>query len=497
MNPNILLITVDQMRFDHLGLKGVKGIRTPNLDRLGREGIHFDRAYTSSPLCTPARLSLLTGQYPSVHGGYSIGVTVDPFPDRTLPRFLGEAGYRTALFGKTHFVARADEITHFAGLENPPLEYFRNHTGPYAGFDQVRMSTNHNINGRPSAHYGVWLEEQGLDYSNWFPDVRGRHDHGQTGTWNIPLEYHDSTWTTNCTLDFISQNKDKRWFCWTSYNDPHEPFVCPEPWFSSVDTAAMELFEDYRPGEFDDKPSFYNIAYQTGGWPKQMKHQMMGVPCASTRKDLNGKEREALQATLGMVAMLDNEVGRILQTLEQNGQMDNTLVIFTTDHGEIHKHHGFWHKGLFAYEDCQRIPFLAWGPGVVRRQGSINALVNLVDLPRTFVDLAEIPVPQGMQGVSLLPLLTGKSSQIQDATMVELQATKNICQQTLITKHHKLVVYRDQDYGELYDLQYDPDQYINLWSIPQAASLKAELMHRFVQFNMKKEGHVHDRRAFA
>jgi hypothetical protein len=114
-----------------------------------------------------------------------------------------------------------------------------------------------------------------------------------------------------------------------------------------------------------------------------------------------------------------------------------------------------------------------------------------------FLDLVEIPFVQGIQGVSLMPIIRGEKKHVQDITLVELQATKNIYQQTMITDRYKLVVYRDQDYGELYDMQNDPDQYKNLWDLPELAEVKAELMYRYVKFNMKKEGYVHERKTFA
>lgn len=498
--PNILLITTDQMRFDHLGLLGVKGIDTPNLDRLGREGIHFNRAYTASPVCTPARLTLLTGQYPSLHGGYTIGVTPEPFPQQTLPGLLSKSGYATALIGKSHFVCRQDEAKHLSGQDNPPVEFFRTNTGPIDGFDYVQIATHHTTNGKPECHYQAWLEAQGVDYSEWFPDLKGGHDHDQTGLWNIPVQYHDSTWITEKTLDRIEQCKDSPWFIWSSYNDPHEPFLCPDPWYSAVRTHELAPFDGYREGEFDDKPSFYNEVYQTMLWPAKYENEPgNGVPCAYRRPSFENeqKQMEALQATLGMVAMLDHEVGRLLSALEEKRLTDNTLVVFTSDHGELHGKHGLWHKGLFAYEDCQRVPFLVWGPGLVKPKGTSEALVNLVDLPRTFLNLTGVPIPQGVQGRDLTPIFSGAKDAVQDATVVELQATKKIYQQTFITSGHKLVVYRDQDDGELYDLEQDPDQYSNLWNKPEFAGIKAELMHRFVQFNMRKEGYAHDRKAFA
>ena len=514
MKPNILLVTTDQQRFDHLGLSGVRGIDTPNLDRLGSEGVHFNRAYTCCPICTPARLSLLTGQYPSVHRGYSIGVTVDPFPRPTVADLLSQAGYATALLGKAHFVRRDDEECHFAGIANPPPDFYRHNTGPYIGFDYAQLDKGHTTNRIPGMHYRVFLEDRGVDYGEWYPDVRGKHDHGQTGLWNIPEEFHDTTWVTDQTINWIrsihGRSEDTPWFAWTSYQDPHEPFVCPDPWFSAVRMDDVRVYEGYREGEFNDKPAFYRQGYDAGfgsslggTFPKanlgswQSFNDGHGIPSAFNRTDLRGREREALQATLGMVALIDNGVGRILSAIEEIGQIDNTVVIFTTDHGEIHGHHGLWHKGLFTYEDNQRIPLLAYGLGFVRAVGTTQALANLVDIPATLLSLAGVEIPQGMQGADLRPILKGEADTVQDATFIELEATQKIYQQTMVTDRYKIVVYRDLDDGELYDLIEDPDQYTNLWASAGHRDLKEQLLHRFLQENMRREGRAQPRQSFA
>ncbi len=503
MPPNILLITVDQMRFDHLGLAGVRGIETPNLDRLGREGVHFQRAYTPSPTCTPARVSLLTGCYPSRHGAYSIGVTPDPFPSPTLPSLLSAKGYRTALFGKSHFVSREDEDRHMSGREDPPSDFFREFDGPYCGFDFLRACSHHTINGVPKGHYRAWLEDHGVDFHKWFPDEAGSHNHGATGRWNIPEKYHDTTWITDEAIRHLAEHpSDKPWFGWVSYNDPHEPFVCPEPWYSAVKESEMELLEGYRKGEFSDKPPFYQAVFDSDepldGWPADWRDEFgHTVPCAYNRGDLQGREREAWRATLGMVAMIDHHVGRLLGSLESAGRLENTVVVFTSDHGELHGHHGLWHKGLFAYEDVQRVPLLIHAQGRSNFSGASNALVNLVDLPVTFLTLADVPLPQGIQGASLTPILSGSATAVREATIVELQATRKVYQQTLITDRHKLVVYRDEEYGELYDLENDPDQYHNLWSNPRFLNIKTDLLHLFVKTRMREEGYFHPRRHYA
>ncbi|MEM6883994.1 MAG: sulfatase-like hydrolase/transferase [Verrucomicrobiota bacterium] len=350
-------------------------------------------------------------------------------------------------------------------------------------------------------HYRVWMEDQKVDFTKWFPDETGVHDHAQTGSWNISEQYHDTTWITNEALSHLeSIPNDEPWFSWVSYNDPHEPFVCPEPWFSQVDTDALPMREGYREGEFADKPFFYSEVYESpgSGWSESWRDSSgHDVPCAYSRKDLSGKEREAMQATLGMVAMIDHHVGRLIDHLEATGLAENTLIIFTSDHGELHGQHGLWHKGLFAYEEVQRIPFLAWGPGLIRRPSGSGALVNLVDLPKTFLSLAGLPIPQSIQGCDLTPILTGQCDTVRDATTVELQATQKVYQLTLITETHKLVVYRNQDYGELYDLEKDPDQYVNLWALPDCAGTKSELLLKLAQTRLKEEGHTHPRKAYA
>jgi arylsulfatase A-like enzyme len=510
-SPNVLLITTDQQRFDHLGVKGLTAIDTPNLDRMAREGVHFDRAYCPAPICTPARVSLLTGRYPSSHGAYSIGVTADPLPRPTVADLLGAAGYATALFGKTHFVRRADEASHVAGQPNPPPGFFREFSGPYMGFQHVQVSSGHTIEANPDMHYRVFLEDRGADYSEWYPNAPrpGRkcsggwaedYDHWYSGPWNIPPELHDTAWVGGLTERYVRGAKGGRpWFCWASFQDPHNPFACPEPWFSRVRTDRMQLPEGPRAGEFDDKPAFYKAAAakELGeGW--QALDDGHGVPCSFHLDRYDREAGRAMQATLGMIAFLDDRIGAILRALEETGQADNTLVVFTTDHGEMHGHHGFWGKGLTAYDDCQRIPLLAWGPGLIRPVGSTQALANLVDLPRTFLALAGVAPPVGMQGVDLAPVLRGQSQSVQDWTMVECRVTeRTIYQTTFITGRYKLIVYRDSDLGELYDMAADPDQYANLWNSAPHQPLRAELLLRFAQATMRKEGQVNPRVAFA
>lgn len=510
--PNILFITTDQQRFDHLGLKGLKAIPTPNLDRLGQEGVHFDRAYCPSPICTPTRVSLLTGRFPSTHYAYSIGVTADPFPAPTLGDLFTEAGYATGMFGKTHFVRREDEIPHMAGTQNPPDDFFKNWTGPYLGFQEFRGSTGHTTNNVPAMHYREFLKEAvgEATYQEWFPHLTDTYDHDQCGLWNIPPEYHDTQWVAEITADFIRRKSgEKPWFAFANFQDPHEPYVCPEPWYSSVDMSSAPEYEGYREGEFDDRPEVYRRAYEKdfgalndgsvqGEILNGAVHERCSVPSVYGEPGKEKKKREALQATLGMVAFLDDRLGYLLKTLEDTGQLGNTIIVFTSDHGEMHGHHGLWGKGVAAYEDCQRVPLLAWGPNYIQPRGTTSALANLVDLPKTLLQLANLPLPQEIQGADLSPILRGEADSVQDATLVEMRGTQHtLNQHTLVTDRYKCVVYKHTEEGELYDLERDPDQYQNLWNDPEYQSLKIQLLHRLARYHMEREPLGQPRVSFA
>lgn len=508
--PNILFITTDQQRFDHLGLKGLRAIDTPNLDRLGTEGVHFDRAYCPSPVCTSTRVSLLTGRYPSSHLAYTIGVTPDPFPGPTLPEVLARSGYATALFGKTHFVRRADEARHMAGGVEPDPAFFRRWRGPYLGFQTFEGSTGHTINNVPAMHYRAFLEDAGVDYRPWFPQMTGTYDHQACGSWNIPEAWHDTEWVTGLTGRFIEEQPvDRPWFCWASYQDPHEPHLCPEPWFSRVRTEHMPTYPGFREGEFDQKPGIYRMCREKDFGPLNdwvgapagqggAVREEATVPSCFGEPDKDAQAGAALQATLGMIAFLDDRLGQLISRLERSGQLENTIIVWTSDHGEMHGHHGLWGKGLAAFEDCQRVPLLAWGPNHIRSRGTVSGLANLVDLPSTFLSLAGLNRPQEWQGVDLSPVLRGESDSVQDAILIELRATRHtLNQHTLVTDRHKLVVYRHTDEGELYDLQEDPDQYRNLWDDPVARDLRATLLLRLARLHMEREPVGPTRQSFA
>lgn len=191
--PNILLITSDEHRWDALGAYGLTPVRTPNLDRLAHDGVLFGRAYCSNPLCSPSRLSMIASLYPSQHGVYTLGVRPDDdYPD-AIGHALSRAGYRTGLIGKAHFrpCAGAESIESAPAVFD--LDRYRNWHGPYYGFDHVELCIGHSHQDTAAGmHYGAWLEDRGVDRSQYW----GRPDQGycDIGRWDLPEEHHNSRW---------------------------------------------------------------------------------------------------------------------------------------------------------------------------------------------------------------------------------------------------------------------------------------------------------------
>ena len=491
--PNVLLITSDQHHYSCLGSINPK-LKTPHLDRLANEGTRFNRAYCNNPTCTPSRATIITGLYPSWHGAWSLGTKLDEDVPTVGERFH-DAGYATQLIGKAHFqpLRSAPDQT---SLECQPtlrdLDFWRDFTGPWYGFDHIELTRNHADESHVGQHYAIWMEEKGLtNWGDYYGQPKGGHDRagGRCGSWDLPAEYHYTTWTGERTCANIEKAvaDGKPFFTWASFHDPHPPYLVPEPWASMYDPADMEPGE-MVPGELADMPPHFAMTqHRDADWSvyNETPFGNHGFKCHLHDRE---KLKEDMAIYYGMISFMDDQIGRILNKLDELGVADNTIVVFTTDHGHFLGQHGLIAKGGFQYEDGIKLPFLVRWPNRVPAGQTNDALQGLIDLPTTFLSAAGIDVPLMYQGVNQLDVWQGKTSKAKDFEICEFRHQPTAVHlRTLITQRYKMTVYRDKDYGELIDLQEDPGELKNLWDDPAAAEVKAEMLRQFVDAELKRE----------
>jgi uncharacterized sulfatase len=245
----------------------------------------------------------------------------------------------------------------------------------------------------------------------------------------------------------------------------------------------------YREGEFDDMPPQYAKTRETSpDYTMYREEGGQGLHGFHSHLHDDMDLRRSIACYYGMTSLIDQEVGRLLDTLDRLGIADNTLVLFSTDHGHYLGQHGLIAKGAFHYEDLLRIPMIVRYPGVVPAGARSHTLQSQVDWPVTFLSAAGIPVPGLMQGQNQLAAWSGDATQARDWVLVENRHNPTTVHiRTLITQRYKLTVYRDASYGELFDLQTDPDELHNCWDDPAYAQIKTDLLLQFVQAEIQRE----------
>lgn len=501
---NVLFITTDQQHWSAMGYLNPE-LETPNIDRLVRRGTTFHRAYTPNPTCTPTRASWITGLYPSQHGAYSLGTKLmEDVP--TVGDAFQEHDFRTALVGKAHFQPlRSTE--EYPSLEAYPtlhdLDFWREFHGPFYGFEHVELARNHTDEPHVGQHYALWLKEKGLD--NWRDYFRPTGDNEPDmedfpesdrepllpgeGTWDIPEEYHYDAWIAERTNALMEQYAadEENFFLWASFFDPHPQYMVPEPYASMYDPEDVTV-PGHREGEFEDKPPYFRLAMEDdpdfSAFEEPEGNAIHGAGCQKVPREIRAKN---IATMYGMMTMLDRYVGKILDRLEQLGLAENTLICFTSDHGDFFGQHGLNAKAIHHYEDLLRVPLVASLPGKVPQDRVSESLQSTLDLPQTFLSMAGLPVPRRMTGVDQTAVWTGETETLRDHVMVENQhqpTTMNM--RTMVTERYKITLHYNRPWGELYDLQNDPGEYNNLWDEPEYDDLKAKLLQKFIFGEMDK-----------
>ncbi|WP_409343839.1 sulfatase [Paenibacillus sp. MBLB4367] len=483
--PNILLITSDQQHWNTIGAFQPE-LSTPNLDRLVREGTTFTRAYCPNPTCTPSRSSIITGQYPSQHGAWTLGTKL--LEDRhTVGEDLQAGGYRTALIGKAHF-QQLQGTEEYPSLESYPYlkdhEFWRTFNGPFYGFEHIELTRNHTNEFLVGQHYVNWLEDKGCaNWRDYFTAPTGTMDPNHKFSWDIPEEYHYDTWIAERTNALLEQFKssDEPFFLWSSFFDPHPPYLASAPWDTMYDPDKLTI-PSVTPGEHDKNPPHFGMTQlenpDFSAW-KESGNSIHGYHSHITQYP--GDDAKKLVAVYyGMISLMDKYIGKILDKLDELGLADNTIVVFTTDHGHFFGQHGLQHKGGFHYEDLIRLPFLVRYPGQVPAGETSSAIQSLVDLAPTFLSFAGLPVPRTMTGVDQSGVWLGKQSEARDHALVEFRhEPTTIHQKTYVNARYKLTVYYNQTYGELFDLEEDPGELDNKWDDPAYREIKTEMLLKY------------------
>lgn len=498
--PNILLITTDQQHWNTIGAFNSE-IETPNLDRLVKEGTTFTKAYCPNPTCTPSRASMITGMYPSQHGAWTLGTKLQE--DRhVVGEDFQEAGYRTSLIGKAHFQPLRS-TKDYPSIEAYPtlqdLEYWREFNGPFYGFDHVELARNHTNEAHVGQHYALWMEEKGLtNWRDYFLPPTGNMDPNETYKWKLPEKYHYNNWIAERSNAILEEykNNDENFFLWSSFFDPHPEYLVPEPWDTMYDSKDLTI-PTLTPGEHEknpphfgktqeDSPDFsdlYESGYGIHGYRSHHYYEY-----GSKFKLTDDHRKKIVSTYYGMISMLDKYVGKILDKLDELGLTENTIVVFTTDHGHLFGQHGLQAKGGFHYEDLIKLPFIVRYPGHVLKGRVSSAMQSLVDLAPTFLSFCNIPIPITMTGVDQKQVWLDEKEQARDHITCEFRhEATTIHQKTYVNERYKLTVYYNQNYGELFDLQTDPYEVNNLWDNPEYAQLKSDLFLQYIWAELGKE----------
>jgi arylsulfatase A-like enzyme len=449
--PNILWICTDQQRYDTIHALGNPHIRTPHIDRLVAEGVTFSHAYSQSPVCTPSRACFLTGRYPRTTRCRQNGQKI-PEDEVLITRMLADEGYDCGLSGKLHLSA-CDHQVESRIDDGYRVFHWSHHPNP----------------DWPENQYIWWLESKGKTWAEVYERPRG--DAAAPG---VPAEFHQTTWCAEMAEEFVRERRDGPWLFSLNCFDPHHPFDPPAEYLERYDPASVPA-PSYVPGELDNKPQFQQVDHQGayGGG---------GISAAKLGEE---ELRRIVAAYYAMVELIDDQVGRLLRVLEETGQRDNTIVVFTSDHGEMLGDHGMLLKGPYFYDCAIRVPLILSWPGHFEAGARREALVELCDLMPTLLQACGQDVPRRVQGRSFLGLCTGEQTDDHHRDDVYCEYynampghDRSAWGTAIRTRTHKLAVYHGRNEGELYDLQADPGEHHSLWGSPDHASLKAELLQR-------------------
>lgn len=473
--PNILFIFTDQHRLAALGCYGETPCRTPHIDSLAQDGIRFETAYTVCPVCSPSRATIMTGQYPHAHGicsnVHNLGCSVHELADRPelLSRRLQVAGYRCGYSGKWHLGTDADVV--FGGRSTPSLP-------EDVGF-QGQNFPGHGGGGFGYPEYKAYLAEHGFEHRVTRLDNRPipvmRY-----GVLEGPVESTVPHFLAEHTIGMIDEitASDKPFFIWHNFWGPHAPYYSPR-----------EFYDQYRDVEIPEWPNFR--------WPAGEINAPHRVKLHPQAEKLTWEDwAEGIRHYYAFTSLIDQQIGRIVNHLDERGLRGNTIIIFAADHGEtLGSHGGLTDKGWHHFEEIQRIPFIVWMPRQLLGNGLkpgtvLGEWVSLADVYPTILDLAGAEYsPSTIHGRSLVPLLRGETAPWRDKVFVEFNGVNSIGTSMVSVRVGDLKYgWNCSNTDELYDLEDDPYEMRNLIHDPPHAGHVREMRELIAEW-MEETGY--------
>ncbi|NOU88363.1 arylsulfatase [Paenibacillus sp. LMG 31460] len=468
MKPNILFITVDQMRGDCLSALGHPIVQTPNLDKLAEDGVLFRNAYSATPTCIPARAALLTGMSQRSHGRVGYEEHIPWTYEHTLPGELANAGYHTQCVGKMHVYPTRN----LCGFHNVVL-----HDG-YMHYNRDNSRTAH------AEHFN-----ECDDYLNWIRNTEpGTYDLMDNGLdcnastvalpWHLPERLHPTNWAVTQSIDFLRRrDPSKPFFLWTSFVRPHPPFDPPQAYF---DMYLNEDMPDPPVGDWVDVQSAENGSV----------HPTTGIS-KLTKKRLN----RAKAAYYALITHLDFQIGRLLNALSEYGVLRNTVVVFTSDHGEMLGDHHFFRKAL-AYEGSAKVPLIVTdytGRLGLNRGAEEERITELRDIMPTLLDAADVTVPDSVEGKSLLPLCREGTDVAWREYVHGEHAYGGLSHHYVTNGREKYIWYSQSGDEQLFDLTLDPEELSNKTGDPTWQLSLQSWRERLVRkLEGREEGYVRD-----
>jgi len=458
--PNIVFIMTDQQRFDTIAAAGFPYMKTPNLDRMSREGVLFTHMFVNAPSCTPSRASLFSGLYPHTNG---VMRNDEPWT-HTWVTLLANAGYRCVNVGKMH-------------------------TSPFEkafGFHERHVVENKD---RATPRLPFFLDQ--WDKALW---ARGyekpsrvtyarREDYASSlgaFTWPLPPELHPDNFVADLALMWLDRyHGSEPFFLQVGFPGPHPPYDPTQEYldlYANADLPPPVLVDS----DLDSQPTALKKLRQQH---LSVDHDAIVHLARATPEQL----RRQRQHYFANVTMIDRRVGDIVAAVEHRGVLADTIFVFTSDHGDCLNDHGHSQKWTM-YEPSVRVPGIVWGPGSIDAGRVVDDLVSLIDVGPTVLDLAGIAVPGWMEGRTLAPYLRGESTTSPPFVFSEHAGDRILSGTTFMTMirsaRWKLVHFADSTEGQLFDLEDDPTELKNLWDRTETHAIKTELIARILDWRI-------------